>query len=106
MRSTPPSTNKNNINGRKKRQYLANGQSDFNGTKKIGINTRNYTRQSQRIKDSNENRTRSHKIGYIHKYWDGEKKVQGNETATQMDRRITIGMGKIIGEGEAQKDPA
>jgi hypothetical protein len=46
---SPPSINKNDKSDREKnRQYLANGSSDFNRTKKFGINAKNYTRKELR----------------------------------------------------------
>ena len=52
MRLLPPSNNKNNkveFDKTSKRQYLVNESSDFNGTKKFGIGTKNYAREHQRI---------------------------------------------------------
>jgi hypothetical protein len=49
VRFSPPSINKNDKSDREKnRQYLANGSSDFNRTKKFVINAKNYTRKELR----------------------------------------------------------
>jgi hypothetical protein len=38
----------------KNHEYLANGSSDFNRTKKFGINAKNYTRKEPKINDSDQ----------------------------------------------------
>jgi len=75
------------FDGRKKRQYLTNGKSEFNETKKFGINAKNYTGHSQQINDSNrvrnaeveggkepsqENKGRRPKKGQEEHYFNGE----------------------------------
>jgi hypothetical protein len=46
VRFSPPSINKNDKSDREKNhEYLANGSSDFNRTKKFGISAKNYTRE-------------------------------------------------------------
>jgi hypothetical protein len=51
VRLSPPSTTKN---GKKKRQDLVNGRSDFNETKKFGISKKNYIEQNKRTNNSNQ----------------------------------------------------
>jgi hypothetical protein len=46
VKFSPPSITKNNKSDREKNyKYLANRSSDFNWTKKFGINVKNYTRK-------------------------------------------------------------
>ena len=60
------------------REYLANGWSDFNGTKKIGINTKNYTYvDGQNIYP--DNFTKSHILTKENKDEKGEKLNKGKK---------------------------
>jgi hypothetical protein len=57
VRFSPPSINKNDKSDREKNhEYLANGSSNFNRTKKFGISMKNYTRKEPKIKDSDQGR--------------------------------------------------
>jgi hypothetical protein len=55
VRFLPPSINKNDKPDRKKNhEYLANGSTDFNRTKKFGISAKNYTRKEPKINNSDQ----------------------------------------------------
>jgi hypothetical protein len=55
VRFSPPSITKNDKpDGEKNHKYLANGGSDFNRTKKFGINTKNYIRKEPEINNSDQ----------------------------------------------------
>ena len=66
MRLSPPSIRRSDrlkFDGRKKRQYFSNRKSEFNGTKKFGINTKNYIGQKQQINNSKQVRNAEVKQG-------------------------------------------
>jgi hypothetical protein len=55
VRFSPPSINKNDKpDGEKNHEYLTNGSSDFNRTKKFGISAKNYTRKGPKINNSDQ----------------------------------------------------
>jgi hypothetical protein len=55
VRFSPSSITKNDKPDREKNhEYLANGSSDFNRTKKFGINAKNYTRKEPKINNSDQ----------------------------------------------------
>jgi hypothetical protein len=57
VRFSPPSINKNDKpDGEKNHEYLANGSSDFNRTKKFGISVKNYTRREPKFNNSDQGR--------------------------------------------------
>jgi hypothetical protein len=47
--SLPSITKNNKPDGEKNHKYLANGSSNFNQTKKFGINIKNYIRKKPKI---------------------------------------------------------
>jgi hypothetical protein len=55
VRFSPLSITKNDkSDGEKNREYLANGSSNFNQTKKFGISMKNYIRKEPKINDSDQ----------------------------------------------------
>jgi hypothetical protein len=55
VRFSPPSINKKDKpDGEKNREYLAKKSSDFNRTKKFGINAKNYTSKEPKINNSDQ----------------------------------------------------
>jgi hypothetical protein len=55
VRFSPPSITKNDKpDGEKNYEYLANGSSDFNRTKKFGISVKNYTKKEPKINNSDQ----------------------------------------------------
>jgi hypothetical protein len=108
VRFSRPSINKNDKTDREKNhEYLANGSSNFNRTKKFGINTKNYTMKEPKINDSDqdqntgirqknktnkENRRiqprKGHKKHYIHRNDDMKQKSQSNVWMSRLKPRI------------------
>jgi hypothetical protein len=55
VKFSPSSITKNDkLYREKNHEYLANGSSDFNRTKKFGISAKNYTRKEPKINDSDQ----------------------------------------------------
>jgi hypothetical protein len=90
VKFSPPSITKNNKPDREKNhEYLANGSSDFNRTKKFGINVKNYTRKELRS-------TIQTRVGIpeLDKKIGQSKKIEGCNQ--EKDRRNTTTMEMIM----------
>jgi hypothetical protein len=90
VRFSPPSIIKNDKpDGEKNHEYLANGSSDFNRTKKFGISAKNYTRKEPKINNSD-------RVGIpeLDKKIRQPKKIEGCNQ--EKDRRNTTTMEMIM----------
>ena len=91
------------FDGRKKRQYLTNGKSELNETKKFGINVKNYIGQRQQINDSNrvrnaeveggkgitqKNKGGRPKKGQKERYFDGKNNGEQSKQVTDWMSRL------------------
>jgi hypothetical protein len=90
VRFSPPSINKNDkSDGEKNHKYLANGSSNFNRTKKFGINAKNYTRKE--LRSTIQTRVG---ISELDKKIRQPKKIEGCNQ--EKDRRNTTTMEMIM----------
>jgi hypothetical protein len=90
VRFSPPSITKNDkSDGEKNHEFLANRSSDFNRTKKFGINAKNYTRKEPKINYSDQNQN----TGIRQKYKTNKEDRRSN---LEKDRRNTITIEMIM----------
>ena len=103
---------------RKKRQYLINGKSELNETKKFGINVKNYIGQRQQINDSNrvknaeveggkgitqKNKGGRPKKGQEERYFNGENNGGQSEQVTDWMLRLRPRAMPIIPGNSSKK---